>query len=481
MNPNADFNPEEEFVPEVPDAPLSGPEPSQPERERTEVKGPAIPHDSIAEQVVLSTMLQHPLEAIPRLERILRAEDFYEAESRGLIFTALCALYDAGTPVSIFTLYRELADRKQLDRTGGPGEIATLHCFKELQDFSASVLELDWHVEKLLEASRRRYALSTSQELQKQAYDGDVDLDAAAGKFLALAKSRPAIGPHSQPQVLRHFALEAVEAIDAANSGEKQGWPTGLRHLDAMLGGGLKGHSYTVIAARPSIGKTSLAMQALWEINHDLDVPVAAISLETHGVGLAKRLISTVSGIPLTTLLRGGLTPKELKTMEDAVRQIADATTFRLYDPPTLDCNGLRSTVRQLVNEFGCRVIMVDYLQLIMNSVYTNSRELDRVSEVSRTFKSLSLEHDACFLVISQLRRIGDKTPGMEDARSSGQIEQDADVMILLSESDDVTDAAEEITLNARIAKQKEGAKGDVPITFHRSTFRFSTCHKPQP
>lgn len=438
----------------------------------------AVPTEPVSEQAVLSIMLQCPTEAIPVVQRTLTVEDFFSA--RQFVFQAICDLFNQGTPVSILTVYRHLSGKNQLDSIGGPGELADLQTFVLIRDFSASAKELSWHLSKLLEASRRRHVLKTARSLSAQANTEDVDLDAAAGQFLALAKARPAIAAKG-PQHVRQFILQAIQEIEDASRGDSYALSTGHPALDEKLGGGLRPHSYTVVAARPSLGKTSLTMDILWHITDLANTAVAGISLETKGSNLMKRLLSSVSGVPFSRLREGRFTKPELARIMAAQRRV-DSRAMFLHDPGAIDCNQIRNEVRTLFTDYGVKVIMIDYLQLVRNSIKGNEKEYDRVTEVSQTIKELTQEYPIAVLAVCQLKRNDNRAPTMEDLRSSGQIEQDATEILLLSEPAASSDDDPDIDLTIRVAKQKDGARGDVTLRFHRPTFSFSAAaHQDEP
>ncbi len=431
-----------------------------------------IPVEDTSEQVILSLMLQFPDQAISRAQRALTADDFFSGNRR-IVFNAVCDLYNGREPVTAHTAYNRVNQMGLIPDDEGRVLLAELATFTTMRDFASSMHEFDWHLQKLLEASRRRHVLQTAKILSDAAKDGDVDLDAAAGQLLALAKARPAIAS-TGPRHIRDFLHQAVEMMEQAARGENAGWQTRHAALDNILGGGLRPNSYVVIAARPSLGKTSLAMDILWRIAEQ-QVPVTAISLETKGWNLSQRLMANVAGIPFGKIRAGKLSRADLDHLMFHQNRI-NLSTMRLSDPGTLDCNQLRNEVRKEVTDYGTSVFMLDYLQLIRNSIKGNDKEYDRVTEVSQTLKELTQEYPIAVLAVCQLKRNDNKAPTMEDLRSSGQIEQDATEILLLSNADDASDEDENVNLCVRVAKQKDGARGEVTLRFHRSTFSFSNC-----
>lgn len=448
-----------------------------------------IPQAPEAEKAVLSAMMQDPKGCIPRVQSGLTEEAFY-SDGRRLVFRALCDLWNADSPVEPLTLITHLRNRplsgpipanpdapassSQLDAAGGPAEIA------EIATFIPAPSHLKHYLGLVRKAWMQRQVITTAQEIGEEAFGEVEDLAAflasAEHRILALGRDR-ALAGQDRPRKLGECLQDAISQMEQWATGDTGAIPSGFTELDAKLDGGFRTHSYTVIAARPSLGKTTLGTNMLVNIARS-GIPTACLSLETKAVNLTLRSISAVADVHFSEMRRGTLSGRDFPRVQKAVDSLKDLP-FWFYDPGVMNCNGLRHMVRSLHTEHGVVVFMVDYLQLVTASTKAGQQtEYAAVTEVSRTLKELSQSLPIVILAIAQVNREAEGgRVTMKHLRSSGQIEQDATEILLLSEDESGGTEEEDIHLIVTVAKQKDGAKGDVRLRFNRPTFSFHNAN----
>lgn len=440
-----------------------------------------VPHSVEAEKAVLSSMLQAPSECIGEaMEGRLFAELFY-SEGRQILYRTIVELYDNGQPADPIALTDLLRDRSQLDIVGGPAEIA------EIMRFVASAADFTYYTERLREKYILRRVISTSNEYISQAYGDAPNVNELLDKFETdVLHVRESMDSDAVVLSIQEHLVKAIDSIQEMmdNPGAMAGVSTGFTDLDKMTRG-MQAGQMIVVAARPGMGKTSFAMNVVENVALKSKVPTAVFSLEMTSEQIVQRMLCSQAKIPMFKLLGGGTLSekRDFPRLTGAASRLAEAKIF-IDDTPALSIMALRAKARRLKKQHNIGLIAIDYLQLLKGS--SQGKEHNRqqeVAEISQGVKALAKELELPIMVLAQLNRApeaggGSNRPKLSHLRESGSIEQDADVVGLLmrdayyAESDD---EKEELAGKATfiVAKQRNGATGDVPLFFNEEIMQF--------
>ena len=443
------------------------------------------PHDIDAEEAVVASLLVDP-EAVYRVAPILKAEDFFR-EKNAWAYEACLALWDRSEAINQVMVAHELARRDRLDDLGGAAYLSRL----------VTELPTPIGVEHYAEIVRRdaiyRRLISASAQITQLAYQGGPDLDAVLGRAEALVLSlrggdRLRDFVHIQ-QVLERYWEESAGAESRGEPGRLAGnIRTGFMELDTVLGG-LKRSDLIVLAARPSLGKTSLALNVARNAAVAQSARVAVFSLEMAAEQLAQRLLASESEVDSTRLRLGEHTEREERHIMHALG-VLSGTEIYVDDTPVLTMTEIRGKALRLQREKGLDLVIVDYLQLI-HGAGRNDNRVQEVSYISRALKELAREMDAPVIAVSQLSRAPEQRtphiPMLSDLRESGSIEQDADVVAFIYR-EDVYVAKEQWQVTHPespgdsypagiaqiiVAKHRNGPTGTVHLRFRQRIARF--------
>ncbi len=415
-------------------------------------------------------------EAVPRAIELLTGESFYRKEHK-IIFDAMVSLFESGEPIDTVTLYEELKKREQADEAGG-----AVYLSKLSQNIS-SAANIEYHAKIILEKQILRGLITSSHEIAKAAYEGTEDafdiLDQAERKIFEITETHLKKTFTGMDRAVRD-ALEYIEAIHS-NTKQKFSVPTGFYELDEMLGGFQKS-DLVIIAARPSMGKTALALTLARNAAVDHKVPVGIFSLEMATMQLIIRMLCA-EGRLNAHLVRTGKLPSEegIKLSKNAHRLIE--SPLYIDDTPAQTVLEIRAKARRLKAEKNIGMIIIDYLQLMQGPSNSESRERE-ISHISRSLKSLAKELNIPVIALAQLNRAvetrTDKRPQLSDLRESGSIEQDADVVIFLNRPEyyNIKVFADDQTSNEGVAeviigKQRNGPTGEIRLAFIKEYARF--------
>ncbi len=430
------------------------------------------PHDSSAEKAVLSAILLDNA-AIREIAGQITADDFYVPAHRRL-FGAMEELNDANQPVDLTTLSDYLKSRDLLDSIGGPMVLA------EIADYEATAANVVYYKDIVRDKSIKRRVIETATEIVNLGFDpaepSEQLLDEAESKIFAVGQSQAA----TSLSPLSEAVLDAADHIDVlmSRSGELTGVPTGFAAFDKETGG-LQAGDLFVLAARPAMGKTALALNIARNAAIDYDKKIAIFSLEMTTRSLVLRLLSAEAEVDFAAFRSGLIAVEAHARLMSAAGSISDAKIF-IDDSGAPSVLEIRAKSRRLhAREGGLDMVIVDYLQLAHGDRNTQSREQE-ISEISRGLKGLAKELDIPVIAVSQLNRgpetrKEDKRPMLSDLRESGAIEQDADVIgfiyrdVVYNRETEYEDLAELI-----IAKQRNGPTGTVKLKFEGRYARFS-------
>ena len=431
-----------------------------------------------AEQSLLGSILIDA-DAILKVADFLHAPDFYRQQHAD-IYESMLALHGQREPIDLVTLADELARRERLDAIGGPAYLSTLMNVVPTAvhvEHYARIVERKAVLRNLIAAAGRIAAVG-----YEEANDAEVAIDRAESILFEISQRRT-IGGFESLATLLGQAYDRLEYLHE-HRGQILGIPSGLSQLDTLLGG-FQPSDLIILAARPSVGKTSLALNIAQHASIRERKKVAVFSLEMSKEQLSLRLLSAETGINPRPLQTGFMEETDWSKIATVMNDMAGASMW-VDDSSVLSVMELRTKARRLeAEQHGLDLVIVDYLQLMQASV--QSREPNRVqevSEISRGLKQLARELKVPVIAVSQLSRgveqRGSAEPRLSDLRESGSIEQDADVVIFLYREGEQNAESEVELLKAKIAKHRNGPIGEVPLQFRKSTTRFHTVMREE-
>jgi replicative DNA helicase len=426
-----------------------------------------------AEQSVLGSILIDA-DAILKVADFLHAPDFYRQQHAD-IYESMLVLHGQREPIDLVTLADELARRERLEPIGGPAYLATLMNAVPTAvhvEHYARIVERKAVLRNLIAAAGRIAAVG-----YEEANDAEVAIDRAESILFEISQRRT-IGGFESLATLLGQAYDRLEYLHE-HRGQILGIPSGLSQLDTLLGG-FQPSDLIILASRPSVGKTSLALNIAQNASVREAKKVAVFSLEMSKEQLSLRLLSAETGINPRPLQTGFMEETDWSKIATVMNDMAGAPMW-IDDSPALSIMELRTKARRLeAEQHGLDLLIVDYLQLMQVNV--QSREPNRVqevSEISRGLKQLARELKVPVIALSQLSRgveqRGSAEPRLSDLRESGSIEQDADVVIFLYRDGEQNPDSEVELVKAKIAKHRNGPIGEVPLQFRKSTTRFHT------
>ena len=429
------------------------------------------PQSIEAEQAVLGAMLSSK-DAISKALQWVRSHHFYK-ESHSKIFLVMSDLFDKGEPIDTISVINKLKKNKQIDDVGGA------YFITGLVESVPTAANVESYAKIVLEKFMLRELIRASHELSKDAYNDRQDvgeiLDAAEQTIFAITQDRLRGGFLPIDGIL-HETFKNLDRI-ASNPGSVTGVASGLIDLDEITSGFQKG-DLVIIAGRPSMGKTALALSIMRNAAIDFKVPVGMFSLEMANHQLAQRLLCAEGRVDSHLVRTGKLPKNQWKNLSLAVGSLAEAEIY-LDDTPAITVLELRAKARRLKAEKNIGLIIIDYLQLMQGPRNIESRQQE-ISNISRSLKALAKELDIPVIALSQLSRAveqrSEHRPQLSDLRESGAIEQDADVVIFLYRSWVYSREEEEKgRAQAIIAKQRNGPIGTVNLSFIDRFARFES------
>jgi len=432
-------------------------------RKTTKVEAGVPPHDIEAERSVLGALLMSP-EAIVKVVEFLNPKHFYRT-AHSQIYEAIRSLYDKREPTDLITVPDELRRMKALDNVGGVSYLT------ELVEVVPTAANVEHYARIIRDHAVRRGLLNAASEMGGLAHSGDdVDeiLDRAEQMLFSISQDKS----HQDLVALSDVLEVTFERLDELSKtrGALRGVPTGFKTIDRMLSG-LRKEDLVILAARPSVGKSSLAINMAHHAATVHDKGVLFFSLEMGRESVADRMISAHGDIDNWRIATGNLEADDFEKYAAASGELAEAP-FYIDDTPGIGVMEMRTKARRLMMEKDISLIIVDYLQLVRGRNLES--RVQEVSEISQALKNLARELKVPVLAVSQLSRAveqrgGDKRPQLSDLRDSGSIEQDADVVMFLYRPDE--EDRENYTLI--ISKHRNGPTGEIPLYFRGDRTRF--------
>lgn len=421
------------------------------------------PHSAEAEESALGALLLDK-DAIIAIAEFLRPEDFYD-ERHKMIYEACIALYEERVPIDVLTVAEKLKKQKQLKQVGGASYLA------DLANKVPTAAHVEHYGKIVKEAATKRLLMGAASKLV------DLSLDEGLNADELLDKAESEVFAITQRNIAKAFTPvkdALAESFDRLDELHKQGEglrgvPTGFKDLDETLAG-MQKSNLLILAARPGVGKTSLALNIAQNLAVKYKRPVGFFSLEMSREELVDRLLVAQADIDAWRLKTGKLDEDDFTKLSNAMGELAEAPLF-IDDTPALSILEMRTKARRLQVEAGVDLIVVDYLQLARSRQLEN--RVQEVSEISQGLKNLARELKIPVLALSQLSRAvetrGGRKPQLADLRESGSIEQDADVVMFLWREEE--ENAENIVLD--IAKHRNGPLKTVNLFFKGDRIKF--------
>jgi replicative DNA helicase len=419
-----------------------------------------LPWSSEAEAAVLGSLLVDNA-AWDRVGDLLQFKHFYDP-AHGLIFTAIASLIAGQKPADPITVYDHLQHAGKGEEVGGIAYLSSL------VNGVASASGIRRYSEIVAERALMRWLGEGADKVKELATAPGLTASARLDQAQAVLQALQVGGGRSMPTPIDAGVVRLLDRVqDAADGKVVPSVSTGIPGLDRMIGGGLKGGKQVIIAARPSIGKSSLAEQIC--LNAAVaGYPAAFFSQEMSKDELTDRAVSNLGRIELDRVISGRLADGEHTRLTEAVERLRNLPLY-LDDQPALTLHDIGAKARMLKRQHGIRVIAVDYLQLCGYTGKNADNRHHQLEELSRGIKTLARQLDVCFLSLSQLNREVEKRtsgrPVMSDLKESGAIEEDADVVMLLSRNGaTATDGFQ--VINCDLPKNRQGRVGSLALGF---------------
>ncbi|GHT92446.1 replicative DNA helicase [Spirochaetia bacterium] len=433
------------------------------------------PHDDEAERAALGAMLMDA-DAIGTAMQYLQPGDFY-SNANNRVFDAIRGVYDKGVKADILTVTGELRQNGKLDEAGGAAYVSSL------TSVVPSSANIEYYAKTVQNYSLRRALLRVSGEISAKIFNESMEsrmiLEETQQRIFDLSDNRQAFSYKSAKQIVPG----AMKIIENAYNSKKEftGIPSGFDELEKYTSG-FHPSEFIIIGARPSIGKTALALTMTSHIAIKRKIPTAFLTLEMSEMALMQRLIAMEARIESNNLRNGFLKSSDYQALMDAAGNIYEAPLY-IVDMPNMKILDLRAQARRIRAQQKVEIIFIDYLGLISSENNFIPR-YEQISEISRSLKSLARELDIPIVVLCQLTREAEKEkPTLSSIRDSGSIEQDADVVMFLhreresdkKSGDQQPPAGEGSKTSLILAKQRNGPVGTVDLVFMSKYAKFES------
>lgn len=432
-----------------------------------------IPPQALDLEVVVLGALMIDKKGVDEVIDILAPDVFYKEQHKH-IFEAIRILFEEGQPIDLLTVSEQLKKMAKLDAAGGD------YYLVQLTQKVASSAHIEYHSRIILQKHIQRSLIKISNEIIEDAYDETTDvfdlLDTAETKLYEVTQGNV----KRSTETAQNLVIQAKKKIEEiANQDGLSGIPTGFNKVDELTSG-WQPSDLIIVAARPGMGKTAMTLTMARNMAVDQNVPVAFFSLEMSSVQLITRLISSETGLSSEKLRTGKLEKHEWEQLNVKVKSLEKAPLF-IDDTPSLSIFDLRAKARRLASQYGIKIIMIDYLQLMTggSSQKGGGNREQEISMISRNLKALAKELNVPVIALSQLSRAvetrgGSKRPILSDLRESGAIEQDADIVSFIyrpeyykiDEWDDEERSPTEGQGEFIVAKHRNGGLDNIRLKF---------------
>ena len=440
-----------------------------------EITGQVPPHNLEAEASLLGAILIDK-EAILKIADEVGPDDFY-ADRNAIIYSAILDLYEAHQPLDLLSLSNKLENAKELERVGGATYLT------ELINTTPSAAHIVHYAGIVGHKATLRRLSAAASEITGLSYHEDEALDGL------LDRAEQRLFAVSQKHLRQNFTTigsilaQSFDRLDDLHKDKQKlrGVPTGFRALDKLLAG-LQKSDLVILAARPSLGKTSLALNVAQHVAVKEGIPVGLFSLEMSKEQLIDRLLAAQSGIDAWKLRTGNLEDSDFPKINHAMAVLSEAPLY-IDDSAVTNIMEMRTKARRLQSEHDLGLIVVDYLQLVSGRTTSSDNRTQEVSEISRGLKSLARELNVPVLALSQLSRLVEtrspQIPQLSDLRESGSIEQDADVVMFIYREDYYQpDSERQNIADIMIRKHRNGPIGQIELFWQAEQLSFRNLDK---
>ena len=434
---------------------------------RTDLEAKTPPHNIEAEQAVLGAILID-WTSMAQVVSKLSTDRFYSLQNQ-LVYDALIKLYTKGVRGDTLSLVDELTIEGKLEQAGGAGYIASL------TEVVPSAANIEHYSDIVLDCSTRRELIKIAGELKTMAFErGQEDskalLDTAEQKIFSLSQRNETTTIYDMKKIIK----DDIELIDKRykNKEEFTGVPSGFSKLDMMTSGFQKSE-LIIIGARPSIGKTALALSMMQHIALERNIPCGFFSLEMPYESIGMRLLSMSSHVDMGRMRSGMLQRQDFNKIQDAAGRWYSAPLYTV-DTPNMRLLDLRAMARRMVSNHKVEILFIDYIGLITTE-NPNAQVFEQVSEISKSLKALARELQIPIVALCQVNRDAEgNEPNLAQLRGSGSVEQDADVVMFIHRERKYEDKSAVQEAKIILSKQRNGPTGDIEIMFLPSYSTFA-------
>jgi replicative DNA helicase len=440
--------------------------------------GRVPPQNREAEASLLGSILLDG-DVIAQIADIITADDFYEPR-HSLIYEAMAHLYNQHQPIDLLTVSDQLDKKKALDKAGGSSYIS------ELTNSVPTASHAEQYATIVSEKATRRRLIKAAQDIVSQSYDEEAPvtqlLSGAEAELFAVSQDTISHDLMSLESILSS-SFDRLDELHKDKS-KLRGVPTGFRNLDNILAG-LQPSDLVILAARPSMGKSTLAMNMAHHIALKEKQSVLVFSLEMSKEQLVDRLLAAEAGIDSWNIRTGNLNDNDFEKLGHAMGTLSEAPIY-IDDTPVISALEMRTKARREAHKHPLGLIIVDYLQLMSgSSLSNNENRVQEISEISRGLKAIARELNVPVLALSQLSRSVEQRspqiPQLSDLRESGSIEQDADVVMFVYREDYYNPETDRQHLtDILVKKHRNGPVGNVELYFHPERLEFVSLERQQ-
>lgn len=425
------------------------------------------PHSLEAEQAVLGSLLLN-WEAFSEVVTVLKADNFYSLQNQ-LIYDALIKLYTQNITGDSLSLINELTKQNNLEKAGGPAYIASL------TSSVPSSANVDYYAQIVLDRYERRELIKISSELKASSFElnikGEDLIENAEKKIFALAEKNENTEIHASKQMM----IKEIDIIEKRFRSKNlfTGIPTGFAKLDTYTSG-FQNSELIIIGARPSIGKTALALSMMQYIAVEKHISCGFFSLEMPYEAIGMRILAQEARVSMSKIRSGMLKREDISKIQNAAGRWFEAPLY-VVDTPNMRLIDLRAMARRMVTKHDVKIIFIDYIGLITTDDPSKAT-YDQVAEISKSLKALARELQIPVVALSQVARDAEgEEPKLNQIRGSGAVEQDADVVMFLHR-DRLKEETAAQEAKIILAKQRNGATGDIKIMFIPSYSKFENA-----
>ena len=437
--------------------------------------GKIIPQNPEAEKSLLGAVLIDE-EVLADIADKVSAKDFYDPRHE-LVFAAMLRLYEKHTPVDLLTLTEELRKSDDLKSVGGAAYLS------ELTNYVPSSAHATSYAEMVAAAAVRRRLIKAGATISELAFSDGEEIQEILSRAEADLYSVSEASEKSELVSIESILTESFDRMEELHrdKGKLRGVKTGFRDLDKLTAG-LQKSDLIILAARPAMGKSTLAQNLAYSVATKENKAVLIFNLEMSNAQTVDRMLAEASGVDSWNIRTGNLSDDDFSKISEAMGEMAEAPIF-FDDTPGLSVLEMRTKARRQAHKTPLGLIVVDYLQLMSGSRFGGDNRVQEVSEISRGLKLLARELDVPVVALSQLSRTvetrPDKRPMLSDLRESGSIEQDADIVMFLYREDYYNpDTERQHIAELILSKHRNGPTGKVELYFHRDRLKFTTLDK---